>query len=212
MRARRILTDRLGGARREGTECFSESIRRLSLPRFSLRSACIASSPNARSRAANFAEAHSATSRSAGDSESSADPGRAKRGQLLKSTDRREPVGVLPDCHRRTDRLTGQRLSQNRRRGPVGFPSVQPVRAGRGGTAVDFGFWPHFQSGQPALACSLKRRPRMSRPRAMTCSLQVNRSYFDVLHAQAVVKVAEETVQCAPVAERSGNRARPGTI
>ena len=71
---------------------------------------------------------------------------------------------------------------------------------------------PHSESGGQLATASAGDAHRPTRPPATTSLLQVNRAYFDVLHAQAVVKVAQGNRRCAAAAERSGDANSPRTI
>ena len=94
------------------------------------------------------AETDSAGSRSAGDSESSAGAGRAVRSELSPTSRSSRIVPPIIPIDRRYHGFAGQRSGADRRRRYFGIPPIQPLRPGRGGAPIDYGFRPHSESGQ----------------------------------------------------------------
>ncbi len=175
------------GLRKEENECSADSV---SISSISQRW------PSRRVNAApkRLPEADAPGRRGAGDQESSADSGRAERSQFRQQQIVENRAAYYPERERRNHRLARQQPVADRRRRSIGFAPVRPLRTRRGRSPVDHRFRPHPQPGRQCALQGAGHRVRLSKPRATTCCSQVNRAYFDVLHAQAVVKVAEQTV------------------
>jgi hypothetical protein len=105
---------------------------------------------------------------------------------------------LLPGSQRRTHRFAGELRIAPRRRAINDLAVVQPRGRWPCGQPADHRFRPYGKTWSPDSRLQEQAAAQTTQATRYDVILGVNRAYFGVLESQALVRVAQETVNRAP--------------